>query len=115
MYEKSTAKLAPVRVFRRRLLNALSVSVVIIFISLMIGIIGYRFLAGFGCVDSFLNAAMILGGMGPVDVLETKGAKIFAGCYALFSGVSFLIGIGVILTPMLHRFLGKTYKRVIFQ
>jgi hypothetical protein len=107
MYESSGSKLAPVRVFRRRILKAISIAFVIFSISLIIGILGYHHFGNLRWVDSFNNAAMILGGMGPVDPLDNNAAKIFAGCYALFSGVTFLVGMGVVLTPLLHRFLHK--------
>ncbi|HEY3252192.1 MAG TPA: hypothetical protein VGK25_13870, partial [Ignavibacteria bacterium] len=107
MYESISSKLAPSHVFRKRLIRASITSCIIMGFSLLIGVLGYRYLANLRWVDSFLNAAMILGGMGPVDTLCTDGAKLFAGFYALFSGVTFLVGMGVILTPMLHRFLHK--------
>lgn len=72
-----------------------------------IGVVGYHVLAGLGWVDSLLNASMILGGMGPVDVLKTDAAKIFASCYALFSGLVF-IGVATLLTaPFAHRILHR--------
>jgi hypothetical protein len=60
-----------------------------------------------GLVDSFLNASMILSGMGPVATLQTVGGKIFAGCYALFSGALFLTSFGIVLAPIFHRGLHK--------
>jgi hypothetical protein len=56
-------------------------------------------------VDSILNAAMILGGMGPVAAIQTPAGKVFAGCYALYSGLVFLVAVGIILAPMVHRAL----------
>ena len=73
--------------------------------ALLIGVFGYHFIAGLGWVDSLLNASMILGGMGPVDLLTTTGAKIFASGYALFAGVIFLVVVGVLFAPLFHRFL----------
>jgi hypothetical protein len=73
--------------------------------ALLIGVLGYHFTAGLSWVDSLLNAAMILAGMGPVDPLYTPGAKIFASAYALFSGVVFLVIAGVMFAPLFHRFL----------
>ena len=75
--------------------------------ALAIGISGYHWLAGFGLVDSLLEASMILGGMGPVNQLPTEGAKIFASMYALFSGLMFIGIMGVVLSPIVHRFLHK--------
>ena len=106
-FEHSRAKLASRGIFRKRLKKAGFISIVVFTISLFIGILGYHLLAGLPWVDSFLNASMILGGMGPVDTLTNKGAKIFAGCYALFSGVAFISGMAIFVTPILHRFLHK--------
>jgi hypothetical protein len=64
-------------------------------------------LAGF--IDSLLNASMILGGMGPVDPLRTNGAKIFASCYALFSGLAFIGIVSVLLAPFVHRLLHRVH------
>jgi len=107
MYESSASKLVPVKIFRKRVLKAVYISFGIFSISLSIGILGYHFWGHLKWVDSFNNAAMILSGMGPVDILQDDSAKIFSGCYALFSGVAFLIGMGVVLAPLLHRFLHK--------
>ena len=76
---------------------------------LIVGVVGYMGLAGLSPIDAFLNASMILGGMGPVDPLPTDGAKLFAGLYALFSGVFFLVIAGVILAPFLHRVLHRLH------
>jgi len=79
----------------------------LIVVSLAIGIVGYHVTAGLGWVDSLLNASMILTGMGPVDQLQTDGAKIFASFYALFSGVAFLTIVAVLMAPLVHRFLHR--------
>jgi len=70
-----------------------------------IGVIGYAALAHLNLVDAFLNAAMIAGGMGPVDVLTDDGAKLFAGFYAIVSGIVIIAAAGVIIAPVLHRLL----------
>ena len=75
--------------------------------ALAIGIIGYHTLAGFGWVDSLLEASMILGGMGPVNPLTNDASKIFASLYALFSGLMFIGIMGVVLSPIVHRCLHK--------
>ncbi len=79
----------------------------LITIGLGIGVIGYHELEAMTWLDSFLNAAMILGGMGPVDVLKTDSGKLFAGCYALFSGLVFLVVAGLFFGPLVHRLLHK--------
>jgi hypothetical protein len=77
-------------------------------VSLAIGMAGYHWSAGLGWTDAFLNAAMLLGGMGPVDPLPTDGAKMFAGVYALYCGVVFIATAGLIIAPVgmhvLHKF-----------
>jgi hypothetical protein len=72
-----------------------------------VGILGYHFIARLGWIDSFLNASMILGGMGPVDTLHSAAAKVFASCYALFSGLAFIGIASVIFTPFAHRILHR--------
>lgn len=93
----------------RRVVNHGLVGLGLLLIPLVIGIVGYMALANLGPVDAFLNAAMILGGMGPVDPLPTDAAKVFAGAYALFSGVFFLVIAGVVLAPFLHRVLHRLH------
>jgi hypothetical protein len=77
-------------------------------VSLVIGMVGYHWLAPMGWTDAFLNAAMLLGGMGPVDPLTNDSAKLFAGAYALYCGVVFIATAGLVLAPVgahiLHRF-----------
>ena len=70
-----------------------------------IGVVGYHEFESMSWLDSFLNAAMILGGMGPVNELHTESGKIFAGVYALFSGLVFLVASGLCLSPLVHRLL----------
>ena len=84
-------------------------SIVVVFLTIAValyaGMVGYHYLAGLGWVDSFLNASMILGGMGPVNELHSNAAKLFAGCYALFSGLLFIVIMGVLFAPIFHRIL----------
>jgi hypothetical protein len=94
--------------FRAHLLENLGVVAIILIASLVIGMAGYHWLAPMGWVDSFLNAAMLLGGMGPVDPLANDAAKVFAGAYAIYCGVVFIATAGLIIAPVgthvLHRF-----------
>lgn len=105
MFEHHHEKLLPRRLFLRRLAKYALISLSIIFVSLVIGMIGYHVLEGFSWVDSFLNAAMLMGGMGPVNVLHTDGGKIFAGIYAMYCGLVELIAIAIFAAPIFHRFL----------
>ena len=105
MYEKRREKLASPRHFLRRVFRHTAFAVALLAGALFIGIAGYHFLGSLGWLDSFLNASMILGGMGPVDKLETPGAKLFAGTYALFAGLVFIGISGIIFAPFLHRLM----------
>ena len=93
--------------FAARMARSSALATVGIVGSLAIGVLGYHVFAGLGWVDAFLNASMILTGMGPVAPLQTTGAKIFASLYALFSGVAFLTVVGVLMAPIVHRFLHR--------
>ena len=106
-FERKHERLAPVGIFAKRLAASLVIALGMIAIALAIGVSGYHWLAGFDWVDSFLEASMILGGMGPVNQLPTDGAKVFASLYALFSGLMFVGIMGVLLSPIVHRFLHK--------
>ncbi|HEY3102532.1 MAG TPA: hypothetical protein VGJ69_03000 [Pyrinomonadaceae bacterium] len=106
-FERRHERLAPVSVFVQRMAASFVIALALIAAALAIGIGGYHLLAGFGWVDSFLEASMILGGMGPVNQLPTDGAKIFASLYSLFSGLMFIGIMGLVLSPIMHRLLHK--------
>lgn len=89
----------------RRQVKHLLIVLAIIGGSLIIGMLGYRITEGMSWVDAFLNSAMLLGGMGPVNTLQTNAGKIFAGVYALYSGIVFLVVAGVLFAPAFHRML----------
>lgn len=76
-------------------------------VALGLGMAGYHYFEEMNWVDAFENAAMILSGMGPVSTLQTDPSKIFAGCYALFSGLMFITVTGIVLAPVAHRALHK--------
>ena len=105
MYEHHKQPLASRQVFVRRVLTNGLIGAAMIFIALGIGILGYHFTEGLSWIDSLLNASMILGGMGPVNALQTTAGKLFASFYALFSGVIFIAAMGVLAAPIFHRFL----------
>jgi len=79
----------------------------LIAVALAIGICGYHFIARLSWIDSLLNASMILGGMGPVDTLQTTAAKLFASFYALFSGLAFIGIASLLVAPFAHRLLHR--------
>jgi len=93
--------------FVRRLLGHVAAAAGLLVISLLMGIAGYAYFENLPWRDGFLNAAMLLGGMGPVDAPKTDGGKLFAGLYALYAGLVFLFAVGIVLVPVLHRLLHK--------
>lgn len=109
LYEHRGAPLAPRGIFLRRVAKHFLLFAVGVIAALLIGIFGYRITEGMAWIDAFLNAAMILGGMGPVGELHTTAGKIFAGIYAIFAGVIFLVMVGVVLAPVAHRVLHRLH------
>ena len=107
MFERKHQDVAPVPVFMKRLALCFGLAFLLILTALFLGVAGYHWIAGLGWIDSLLNASMILGGMGPVNLLTNTGGKIFASAYALFSGLVFIAVIGVVFSPLLHRMLHK--------
>jgi hypothetical protein len=93
------------RVFRRGLLRAGAIAGLLVGLSLVAGVLGYHHFAGLGWVDAFYNASMIMSGMGPTETLSTKEAKIFAGVYAIYSGLVLIASTGVVLSPFMTRVL----------
>jgi hypothetical protein len=105
MYERHHQPLVPRRVFIRRLARNIAFSVLLLGGSLVLGVLGYHLTEGISWIDSLLNASMLLGGMGPVTELHTTAGKLFASFFALYSGIVFLIGAGLIFAPVFHRLL----------
>ena len=105
MFEKKTSPVISHKRFVKRLFNQLTLTAILIFISLFIGMAGYHFLEDLSWIDSFLNASMILGGMGEISELHTDAGKIFASIYALYSGIFLIVCGGLLLAPVFHRIL----------
>ena len=99
--------LAPPQVFARRLLASTAVGLSLVIASLTVGMAGYHGYEGLSWLDAFLNASMILSGMGPLLQPVTTGGKLFAGLYALYSGLAVIVIAGVIFGPVIHRFLHR--------
>ena len=95
-----------------RIMKSVLFSMLLLCFSLGIGIIGYHYLCAQTWVDSLLNAAMILTGMGPVNVITNNSGKIFASAYALFSGIAFLTIFAVFFSPIFHNFLHRFHLDV---
>jgi hypothetical protein len=101
--------LAPRWTFARRLAINVALGLAIILVSLVVGMIGYRYFEGMGAIKAFGAAAMILGGMGPYSEPTTNGGEIFAGLYAIYCGL-LLIGVtGLILSPVFHRVMHQLH------
>jgi len=108
-FEHRSQPLAPRDRYLRRLLAHGGFAALLLGASLLIGVVGYHLTEGLDWLDALLNASMILGGMGPVDPVRSDAGKWFASIYALFSGVMFLVSVGVIFTPMIHRLLHRLH------
>jgi hypothetical protein len=109
MFEHKHGKLAPLSVFVKRVAISLLIAGCLVAFALSIGISGYHWIAGFGWIDSILEASMILAGMGPINPLTTNAAKLFASGYALFSGLIFIAVMGIVVAPIVHRILHKIH------
>ena len=107
MYEHRTKPLLPRREYFRRIVRHAALGFAVIVVALGMGMTGYHVFEKLSWIDAFVNAAMILSGMGPVATLQTDGGKIFAGCYALFSGLALIAILGIIFAPVIHRALHK--------
>jgi hypothetical protein len=105
VYEHRSAPLLSRRQFYRRLWQHGLLAGALLLVSLGLGMAGYMWLAGMGAVDAFLNAAMLLGGMGPVGDLHGTAAKMFAGLFAIYAGVVFIATAGILIAPVAHRLL----------
>lgn len=103
MYEDRHTPPLPPRRFVRRMADHVAVAAVLVAVSLMVGMWGYEHYEHLHWRDAFLNTAMLLGGMGPVDPIHTNGGKVFAGIFALYAGVVFLVVAGLFLVPVIHR------------
>jgi hypothetical protein len=98
--------------FYSKLIKSAAIGTLFLFISLIIGIVGYHYYFNISWLDSLVNASMILTGMGPVDRALTNGAKLFSSFYAIYSGVAFLTSVAIIFSPVVHRFLHRFHIEV---
>lgn len=107
MYESRSQQLISKPAFVRRLIRHASLAAALLGVSLGAGMLGYAGFEKLSWVDAFLNAAMLLGGMGPVNAPVTVAGKLFAGLYALYAGLVFLVVCALVLTPVAHRVLHR--------
>jgi hypothetical protein len=111
-YESRHQPVLPRRQFAERLARNFAVASLLIGVSLAGGMAGYHYIEGMPWIDAFANAAMILSGMGPLSPLQTWGGKLFAGLYALYSGLVLVAATGIILAPIVHRLLHRFHAEV---
>jgi hypothetical protein len=107
MYEPKAHPLISRRRFFKRVAIHAAMALTLLMLSLGIGMGGYMYFEELPWLDAFLNAAMLMGGMGPVDSLKTNGGKLFAGLYALYAGLVLLVTVGLVFTPVVHRLMHK--------
>jgi hypothetical protein len=106
-YESKRHPPITMRRFLRRMATHSAAAGVVVAFSLAIGIAGYMHYERLDWREAFLNSAMLLGGMGPVDMPHTNGGRLFAGVFALYAGLVVLIVIGILMAPVVHRFLHR--------
>src|SRR6185295_8232493 len=93
------------RAFLKRLAKSFAAAFILIGLSLAGGMAGYHYFENLEWIDAFADAAMILSGMGPLTPPKTWGGKLFAGLYALYSGLALLVATTILLAPIVHRLL----------
>ena len=104
-FESKLQPLLPPREFVKRVAANFGFASLLIGVSLLVGMAGYAGFEGMNLIDAFANASMILSGMGPLEPLKSVGGKLFAGFYALYSGLMLIVATGIILAPVVHRLL----------
>jgi hypothetical protein len=107
IFEHRSKPLLPRSEFIKRMISFALLSAGFVTFSLLAGMVGYRIFENFSWVDAFVNAAMLMGGMGPVNGLHTDAGKIFAGVYSMYCGLMFIIAVGFLIAPVFHRFLHR--------
>ena len=109
MFEHTSQPLLPRRAFVARVLVHLALAIVTVGVALVVGILGYHFLGGLPWIDALVNASMILGGMGPVDLITSQSGKLFTSFYALFSGLFFIGVASLAIAPFVHRIMHRMH------
>jgi len=107
VFEPKNKPLLPRRSYYARLARSAAIGLLVIVIALGAGMFGYHHFEDMPWIDAFANAAMILSGMGPLTALTTTNGKLFAGFYALFSGLVFVVVMGIVFAPVVHRFMHR--------
>ena len=112
MFVHHRQPLVTTRHYLARHLHSLAIAACILLPALGLGVLGYHFFGQLHWIDALVNASMILTGMGPVDPIRSVGGKLFASCYALFSGIVFITTSGVLLSPVVHRVLHRFHLEI---
>jgi hypothetical protein len=107
--QRFAGKLATPAEFRRRMFKAGSFGFGLIAVSLVAGVAGYAMTEHLGTLDAFLNAAMILSGMGPLNIPGTVAGKVFAGCYAIYCGFAVLGIAAIMFAPLVHHLFHRLH------
>jgi hypothetical protein len=107
MYESKTQRPLARSIFARRLVLHTCIALGLIAVSIALGMTGYHGLEHLSWLDAFLNASMLLGGMGPVNAPVTDAGKLFAGIFALYAGLVFIVTAALLFTPLLHRLMHR--------
>ena len=105
MFEHRNQPILSRKLFLNRVINSVGIALMMLIVSLVFGMSGYRYFENMSPVDAFFNASMIMSGMGPAAELESVGGKVFAGCFALYSGLCLIVVTGLLLAPPVHRML----------
>jgi hypothetical protein len=106
-YEQRDAPVLPLRPFLRRMVRHGAIVFEFALLSIAIGMAGFHLFADQAWIDAFLNTAMLLGGMGPVGEIRSTGGKLFAGIFALYAGLAFIVAFAVLTAPVLHRLIHR--------
>ena len=107
MYEQKKHSPISTKLFLKRMLHHAAAALILLLLSIIIGMVGYEHYEQLSWRSAFLNTAMLLGGMGPVDAPISDAGKLFAGVYALYAGLVFIIVAGLILAPVVHHIMHK--------
>ena len=107
MFERRSQALLQHRAFLWRLAASAAIGVAVIAVSLFVGMLGYHVFENLSWLDAFLNAAMLLGGMGPIEQPQTPAGKLFAGLYSLYCGLAVILIAGIMFAPVVHRFMHR--------
>ena len=107
MFEPRSQALLHPRAFLWRLAGSAAIGMLVIALSLFVGMLGYHVYENLSWLDAFLNAAMLLGGMGPIEQPQTPAGKLFAGLYSLYCGLAVILIAGIMFAPVVHRFMHR--------